>query len=147
MSLFYQGQVSAEGILHLANPNLGSNSGMRILESRILGPNSGVEFFGPVFSEKRSPLKNSPLKKFTAQNSHQKIHPRIWAEKFTLHFCRATLLIFYRVEARFHRVCPWDKPGLSLGQSRGRRAAQKVYVKKVYVPFSLAIRIPRHLLG
>ena len=56
----------------------------------------------------------------------------------------------------FHTVCPWDKsgekykdklilhsgspisPGLSLGQSRGRRAAQKVYVKKVYVPFSLA---------
>ena len=45
--------------------------------------------------------------------------------------------LFYTVEARFHRVCPWDKPGLSLGQSRGRRAAQKVYVKKVYVPFSL----------
>ena len=48
--------------------------------------------------------------------------------------------LFYTVEARFHRVCPWDKPGLSQGQSRGRRAAQKVYVKKVYVPFSLAIR-------
>ena len=47
--------------------------------------------------------------------------------------------LFYTVEARFHRVCPWDKPGLSLGQSRGRRAAQKVYVKKMYVPFSLAI--------
>ena len=46
--------------------------------------------------------------------------------------------LFYTVEARFHWVCPWDKPGLSLGQSRGRRAAQKVYVKKVYVPFSLA---------
>ena len=30
------------------------------------------------------------------------------------------------------RVCPWDKPW-------GRRAAQKVYVKKVYVPFLLAI--------
>ena len=44
------------------------------------------------------------------------------------------------MEARFHRACPWDKPGLSQGQSRGRRAAQKVYVKKVYVPFSLAIR-------
>ena len=29
-------------------------------------------------------------------------------------------------------------PGLSLGQTRARRAAQKVYVKKVYVPFSLA---------
>ena len=28
--------------------------------------------------------------------------------------------------------------GLSLGQSRGRRAAEKVYVLKVYVPFSLA---------
>ena len=46
--------------------------------------------------------------------------------------------LFYTVEARFHRVCPWDKPGLSQGQSRGLRAAQKVYVKKVYVPFSLA---------
>ena len=46
--------------------------------------------------------------------------------------------LFYTVEARFHPVCPWDKPGLSLGQSWGRRAAQKVYVKKVYVPFSLA---------
>ena len=47
--------------------------------------------------------------------------------------------LFYTVEARFHRVCPWDKPGLSQEQSRGRRAAQKVYVKKIYVPFSLAI--------
>ena len=45
---------------------------------------------------------------------------------------------FYTVEARFHWVCPWDKPGLSQGHSRGRRAAQKVYVKKVDVPFSLA---------
>ena len=27
--------------------------------------------------------------------------------------------LFYTVEARFHRVCPWDKPGLSLGQSWG----------------------------
>ena len=26
----------------------------------------------------------------------------------------------------------------SLGQSRGQRAAQKVYVKNIYVPFSLA---------
>ena len=46
--------------------------------------------------------------------------------------------LFYTVEARFHRVCPWDKPGWSLGQTRGRRAAQKVYLNKVYVPFSLA---------
>ena len=35
-------------------------------------------------------------------------------------------------------VCPRDKPSLSLRQSRGRRAAEKVYVLKVYVPFSLA---------
>ena len=34
--------------------------------------------------------------------------------------------LLYTVEARFHRVCPWDKPSLSQGQSRGRRAAQKV---------------------
>ena len=37
--------------------------------------------------------------------------------------------LFYTVEARQTRV-------LSLGQTRGRRAAQKVYVKKDYVPFS-----------
>ena len=40
--------------------------------------------------------------------------------------------LFYTVEV------PWTNPGLSQGQTRGRRAAQKVYVKKVYVPFSLA---------
>ena len=40
-------------------------------------------------------------------------------------------------------VCPRDKPTLSLGQFRGRRAADnlKVYVLKVYVPFSLATRV------
>ena len=44
----------------------------------------------------------------------------------------------------FHRVCPWDKPGLSLGQSRGRRAAQKVYVKKMFVTWPLFVyqRVP-----
>ena len=33
---------------------------------------------------------------------------------------------------------PGTNPGLSLGQTRGRREEQRVYVKKVYVPFSLA---------
>ena len=33
---------------------------------------------------------------------------------------------------------PGTSLGSTLGQTRGRRAAQKVYVKKVYVPFSLA---------
>ena len=43
-----QGQVST-GILHLVNLNLGSNSGMRIFEPRVLGPNPGVKYFGPIF--------------------------------------------------------------------------------------------------
>ena len=40
-----QGQVSAEGILHLVNPNSTLNSGMRIFEPRILG----AEFWGRIF--------------------------------------------------------------------------------------------------
>ena len=43
------------------------------------------------FQQKRPPEKFT-LEKFTSQNSHRKIHPRIRAEKFTLHFCRAILL-------------------------------------------------------
>ena len=35
-------------------------------------------------------------------------------------------------------VCLRDEPSLSLGQFRGRRVAEKVYVSKVYVPFSPA---------
>ena len=37
-----------------------------------------------------------------------------------------------------NRGCPRDKPCLSLGQTRGRRAAEKVHVLKVYVLFLLA---------
>ena len=48
-----QGQISAQGILHLRNPNLGPNSAKRILDARISDPNSWVEFFGPIFSRKR----------------------------------------------------------------------------------------------
>ena len=44
-------------------------------------------------------------------------------------------LLIYTVEAW---VCPWAQPSLSLGHP-GRRAAQKVYMIRVYVPFSLAI--------
>ena len=43
--------------------------------------------------------------------------------------------LFYIVEARQTRVCPRDKPSLSLGQTRGRREAQKVYVKKSLCAF------------
>ena len=47
---------------------------MRLFEPRILGSNSGVNFFGPMFSNKKSPLKNSP-----SRNSPPKIH----IKKFT----------------------------------------------------------------
>ena len=75
--IFCQRQKSAEGILRLRNPNLGPNSGKRILDSRILDPNSRVEFFDSVFPSKRGPLKNSP-----SRNSPPKIH----IEKFTPEF-------------------------------------------------------------
>ena len=47
--------------------------------------------------------------------------------------------LFYTVEARFHRACPWDKPSLSQGQSRGRRAAQKVYCGVQIIPYRVFI--------
>ena len=56
-----QGQ-SAQGILRLRNPNLGPNSGKRILDARVLEPNFWVEFFDSVFSSKRAPLKTSRLR-------------------------------------------------------------------------------------
>ena len=61
------------------NPNLGSNSGMRIFEPRILGPNSGVEFFGSIFSNKKSTLGNSP-----SRNSPPKIHIKKFTPEFGL---------------------------------------------------------------
>ena len=73
----FQRQKSAQGILRLRNPNLGPNSGKRILDARILDPNSRVEFFDSVFSSKRGPLKNSP-----SRNSPPEIH----IEKFTPEF-------------------------------------------------------------
>ena len=45
-----QEQVSVEGILYLVNPNLGSNSGMRIFETRIFGGRIlGSKFWSYVF--------------------------------------------------------------------------------------------------
>ena len=38
-------------------------------------------------------------------------------------------------------VRPRDKPSLSLGPSRGRKVAERVYVLKDYVPFSLPIDV------
>ena len=40
-------------------PEFGLNSAMRMFESRILGPKSGVAFFAPIsFLQKRAPSKN-----------------------------------------------------------------------------------------
>ena len=73
-----QGQVSAEGILHLFNPNLGSNFGKcEFLSPEFWGRILGCEFLGPMFSNKKSPLKNSP-----SRNSPPKIH----IKKFTPEF-------------------------------------------------------------
>ena len=90
-------------------------------------------------------------------------------------FCPVGLGTTPGLSRGFHWVCPWDKPGENLGQtrvfslflhsgspdftgfvpgtnpvcsagqSRGRRAAQKVYlIKTVYVPFSLATPTMAH---
>ena len=48
----FQGQISAQGILQLQNPNLGPSSGKQILDARTLDPNSWVDFFDPVFPSK-----------------------------------------------------------------------------------------------
>ena len=87
--------------MRLRNPNLGPNSGKRILDARILDPNSRVEFFDSVFFQQKRPPEKFTLEKFTSRNSHRKIHPRIWAEKFTLHFCMAILLILWNLFNRF----------------------------------------------
>ena len=55
LAALYQGQKSAQGILRLRNPNLGPNSGKRILDARILDPNFWVEFFDSVFSSQKGP--------------------------------------------------------------------------------------------
>ena len=77
-----QGQVSAEGILHLVKPNLGSNSGVRIFAPRIWGRILGSNFWALCFPIKRALSKIHPQEihrpKFTSKNSPQnsgrKIH-------------------------------------------------------------------------
>ena len=78
----FQGQMSAQGILHLRNPNLDPNSGKQILGARSLDPNFWVEFFEPFFV----PAKEAPrkihhqeihLSKFTFQTSTQKSGQKI----------------------------------------------------------------------
>ena len=65
-----QGQISVQGISHLQNPNLGPNSGKRILDARILDPNSWVDFCLILFF----PAKEGPLKTSPSRNSPLNIH-------------------------------------------------------------------------
>ena len=59
-----------------------------------------------------------------------------WAQT---HFVPGTSPGFLLILHNGSPACPRDKPSLSLGRSQGRRVAEKVYVFKVYVPFSLAM--------
>ena len=77
-----QGQISAQGILHLRNPNLGPNSGKRIFGR----PNFGPEFLGRILWSYFFPGKEAPSKihrrqihlpKFTFQDSTQKSGQKI----------------------------------------------------------------------
>ena len=53
--------ISAQGILHLRDPNLGPNSAKQNWTPEFVDPNSWVEFFHPLFSSKRAPPpRNSP---------------------------------------------------------------------------------------
>ena len=74
------GRISAQGSLHLRNPNLGPNSGKRILDAQISDPNSWVEIFDLFFPAKEAPRKFT-LEKFTSQSSLSKIQPRNRAQK------------------------------------------------------------------
>ena len=109
---FCQGQISAQGIWHLRNPNLGPDSGKRILDTRILdtrilGSNFLVLF---LFQQKRPPEKFT-LEKFTSQNLPSRIQRRNRAKKFTLHLCRAIWLKFCDLDIldSNHRV-PQEPP-------------------------------------
>ena len=67
--------------------------GVEFWDANFWAPNFWAEFFGPMFSNKKSPLENSPSRNSAPSIHIKKIHPRIRAEKFTSHFCRAMLLI------------------------------------------------------
>ena len=71
--------------------------GPEFSETNFGRPNFGPEFLGRIFwsyffQQKRPPEKFT-VEKFTSQNSPFKIQPRNRAKKFTLHLCRAILLM------------------------------------------------------
>ena len=121
------GQTSAQGILHLRNPNLGPNSGKRVLDARILEPNSWVEFFDSAFFQQKRPPEKFTLQKFTSQNSPSKIQPRKSGQKIHIaplqgHLSRAAKrggfkrggFPIWTCPSFFVLFCPfWDFPDFS----------------------------------
>ena len=124
-----QGQISAQRILHLRNPNLGPNSGKRILDARNLDPNSRVGFFLILcFQQKRPP------EKFILENSPPKIHllkfnPEIGAKTLPLHLCRAIWLrqLRYRTITDFNCLqTQWARRDRLM--SRGKNCREAIFV-------------------
>ena len=95
---YCQGQISAQGILHLRNPNVGPNSAGQILQDNFWASEIWTRILGSsvlilLFPAKEAPPKNihppeTHLPKFTFQNSTQKSGPKIhiapWAPKLPI---------------------------------------------------------------
>ena len=80
----YPGQISAQGILHLQNPNSGPNSGKQLWGARIVHPNAWLEFIDPFFLQQKKRPDKFTGKKLTSQKSPSKIQPRNRANKILI---------------------------------------------------------------
>ena len=77
----HSGTISAQGILHLRNPNLGPNSAKRILGRPNFGPRILGSNFLVLFFPGKEALKNSPSRNLPPKIHLPKFKPRNWAEK------------------------------------------------------------------
>ena len=81
--------------------------GKRILDARILDPNSGVEFFGSIFSSKKRPpekfTQEIHLPKFTSKNSTQKSGQKIHIAPLQGHLAEEKRFRWFR---RFRSTVP-----------------------------------------
>ena len=81
----------------------------RILGCEFLSPEYwgrilGSKFLGLCFPIQRAPSKIHPQEIDHPKFTHQKFHPRIRAEDFTLHFCRAILLTICVGDLKSHMI-------------------------------------------
>ena len=79
------------------HPNLGSNSRKRILDARILDPNSWVEFLHFVFSSRRGPQINSLSRNSPPKKSPSIIQPRNGAKQIS--HCTSVWLISFLAQS------------------------------------------------